>query len=126
MTAPERFAESQILFPCTAGAVHTWPVAQVVALQDNGGKLRPSRQSCVTAAIRRHLAAFDVDDEREVALALRWQGAPACERLASFAEGIRARPSAAPRRPPGNLHRRSDAIHPKRTSHRSDEGHRSC
>src|ERR1700684_1907604 len=24
MTAPERFAESQILFPCTAGAVHTW------------------------------------------------------------------------------------------------------
>jgi hypothetical protein len=22
-TAPERFAESQILFPCTAGAVHT-------------------------------------------------------------------------------------------------------
>jgi len=23
MTAPERFAESQILFPCTAGAVHT-------------------------------------------------------------------------------------------------------
>src|SRR5580658_4298352 len=25
MAAPERFAESQILFPCTAGAVHTWP-----------------------------------------------------------------------------------------------------
>src|ERR1700688_4342792 len=24
MAAPERFAESQILFPCTAGAVHTW------------------------------------------------------------------------------------------------------
>jgi hypothetical protein len=23
MTAPERFAESQILFPCTAGALHT-------------------------------------------------------------------------------------------------------
>ena len=23
MTAPERFAKSQILFPCTAGAVHT-------------------------------------------------------------------------------------------------------
>src|SRR5580692_6332253 len=27
MAAPERFAESQILFPCTAGAVHTWPIA---------------------------------------------------------------------------------------------------
>jgi hypothetical protein len=25
MAAPERFAESQILFPCTAGAVQTWP-----------------------------------------------------------------------------------------------------
>src|SRR5437763_15427118 len=24
MAAPERFAKSQILFPCTAGAVHTW------------------------------------------------------------------------------------------------------
>jgi hypothetical protein len=24
-TAPERFAESQIFFPCTAGAVHTGP-----------------------------------------------------------------------------------------------------
>src|SRR5580704_13310382 len=27
MAAPERFAESQILFPCTAGAVHTWLTA---------------------------------------------------------------------------------------------------
>src|SRR5579863_2738204 len=43
----------------------------------------------VAAAIRRHLAAFDVDDDREVALALRWQGPPAYERLAGFAEGIR-------------------------------------
>jgi ethanolamine utilization protein EutA len=40
-------------------------------------------------AIRAHLVAFDVDDDREVALALRWQGAPAYERLAAFAEGIR-------------------------------------
>ena len=39
-------------------------------------------------AIRAHLVAFDVDDDREVALALRWQGAPAYERLAAFAEGI--------------------------------------
>ena len=42
----------------------------------------------VAAAIRRHLVAFDVDAEREVALALRWQGAPSYERLAGFAEGI--------------------------------------
>ena len=42
----------------------------------------------VAAAIRRHLVAFDVDADREVALALRWQGAPSYERLAGFAEGI--------------------------------------
>jgi ethanolamine utilization protein EutA len=40
-------------------------------------------------AIRAHLVLFDVEDDREVALALRWQGAPAYERLAAFAEGIR-------------------------------------
>jgi ethanolamine utilization protein EutA len=40
-------------------------------------------------AIRAHLVAFDVADDREVALALRWQGAPAYERLAAFAEGIK-------------------------------------
>jgi ethanolamine utilization protein EutA len=43
----------------------------------------------VAAAIRRHMTAFDVDDDREVALALRWQGVPSYERLAGFAEGIR-------------------------------------
>jgi ethanolamine utilization protein EutA len=43
----------------------------------------------VAAAIRRHLVAFDVDEEREIALAFRWQGAPAYARLAGFAEGIR-------------------------------------
>jgi ethanolamine utilization protein EutA len=43
----------------------------------------------VAAAIRRHLVAFDVDDDRDIALAFRWQGAPAYERLAGFAEGIR-------------------------------------
>ena len=43
----------------------------------------------VAAAIRRHLAAFDVDADRDIALALRWQGAPSYERLAGFAEGIR-------------------------------------
>jgi ethanolamine utilization protein EutA len=40
-------------------------------------------------AIRAHLVAFDVADDREVALALRWQGVPAYERLLAFAEGIR-------------------------------------
>jgi ethanolamine utilization protein EutA len=43
----------------------------------------------VAAAIRRHLVAFDVEEEREIALAFRWQGAPAYARLAGFAEGIR-------------------------------------
>jgi ethanolamine utilization protein EutA len=44
----------------------------------------------VAAAIRSHMAAFDVaDDAREIALALRWQGAPSHERLYAFAEGIR-------------------------------------
>jgi ethanolamine utilization protein EutA len=42
----------------------------------------------VAAAIRHHLVAFDLDADREVALALRWQGAPSYERLAGFAEGI--------------------------------------
>jgi ethanolamine utilization protein EutA len=41
-------------------------------------------------AIRNHLVAFDVaDGEREVALALRWEGAPSYERIAAFAQGIR-------------------------------------
>ena len=44
----------------------------------------------VAAAIGRHLVAFDVGDEREIALAFRWQGAPSYERLAAFAAGIRS------------------------------------
>ena len=43
----------------------------------------------VAQAIRSHVVAFDVEEEREIALAFRWQGAPAYERLAGFAEGIR-------------------------------------
>jgi ethanolamine utilization protein EutA (predicted chaperonin) len=40
-------------------------------------------------AIRRHLVAFDLaDGDREVALALRWRGAPTYERLRCLAEGI--------------------------------------
>jgi ethanolamine utilization protein EutA len=41
-------------------------------------------------AIRSHFTAFDlIEGEGEVALALRWQGAPAYERVLAFAEGIR-------------------------------------
>ena len=43
----------------------------------------------VARAIRSHIVAFDVEDAREIALAFRWQGAPAYERLAAFADGIR-------------------------------------
>src|SRR5829696_2157955 len=43
----------------------------------------------LTAAIRNHLTAFDVNaGEREVALAFRWTGAPSYERIFAFAEGI--------------------------------------
>jgi ethanolamine utilization protein EutA len=41
-------------------------------------------------AIRAHFTAFDlIEGEGEVALALRWQGSPAYERISAFAEGIR-------------------------------------
>jgi ethanolamine utilization protein EutA len=44
----------------------------------------------LAAAIRAHFAAFDlIEGEGEVALALRWTGAPSYERIAAFAEGIR-------------------------------------
>jgi ethanolamine utilization protein EutA len=44
----------------------------------------------LAAAIRDHMTAFDVsDDDREIALALRWTGMPSYQRLAAFAEGIR-------------------------------------
>ena len=45
--------------------------------------------AAVAQAIRSHIVAFDVEDEREIALALRWTGMPAHERLAAFAEGIK-------------------------------------
>src|SRR5262249_50386130 len=41
-------------------------------------------------AIRAHFTAFDlIEGEGEVALALRWQGAPSYGRILAFAEGIR-------------------------------------
>ncbi len=41
-------------------------------------------------AIRAHFTAFDlIEGEGEVALALRWRGAPSYERILAFAEGIR-------------------------------------
>jgi ethanolamine utilization protein EutA len=46
--------------------------------------------AALAKAIRAHFTAFDlIEGEGEVALALRWQGAPAYERIAAFAEGIR-------------------------------------
>jgi ethanolamine utilization protein EutA len=43
----------------------------------------------LAAAIRAHFTAFDlIDGEAEVALALRWQGAPSHERIYAFAQGI--------------------------------------
>jgi ethanolamine utilization protein EutA len=44
----------------------------------------------LAAAIRAHFTAFDiVEGAAEVALALRWRGAPSHERLLAFAQGIR-------------------------------------
>jgi ethanolamine utilization protein EutA len=41
-------------------------------------------------AIRAHFTAFDlIEGEGEVALALRWQGAPSYQRIAALAQGIR-------------------------------------
>jgi ethanolamine utilization protein EutA (predicted chaperonin) len=43
----------------------------------------------LAAAIRSHFTAFDLaEGEAEVALALRWRGAPSHERIFAFAEGI--------------------------------------
>jgi ethanolamine utilization protein EutA len=43
----------------------------------------------LAAAIRAHFTAFDLTDgESEVALALRWRGAPSHERIFAFAQGI--------------------------------------
>jgi ethanolamine utilization protein EutA len=45
----------------------------------------------LAASIRNHVVAFDLQDsDREIALALRWTGMPAHERLLAFAEGIKA------------------------------------
>jgi ethanolamine utilization protein EutA len=47
--------------------------------------------AALAKAIRTHFTAFDlIEGEGEVALALRWQGAPSYERIAALAEGIRA------------------------------------
>jgi len=51
-----------------------------------GGAIDPAR---VTQAIRRHFEAFDLaEGEAEVALAFRWEGAPAYARLSALARGI--------------------------------------
>lgn len=44
----------------------------------------------LAAAIKNHIVAFDLQDSgREIALALRWTGMPAHERLLAFAEGVK-------------------------------------
>jgi ethanolamine utilization protein EutA len=44
----------------------------------------------LAAAIENHIVAFDLQDSgREIALALRWTGMPAHERLLPFAEGVK-------------------------------------
>ena len=65
-------------------------------------------------AIRSHFTAFDlIEGEGEVALALRWQGMPSYERIAAFAEGIRARVA--------EHHRAQEAgLHHARWRHRPD------
>src|SRR4051812_24734163 len=46
--------------------------------------------AALAQAIKKHFTSFDlIEGEGEVALALRWQGAPAYERIAAFADGIR-------------------------------------
>jgi ethanolamine utilization protein EutA len=53
-----------------------------------GGTIDPE---ALAAAIRAHFTAFDVvEGEGEVALALRWRGAPSHQRLFAFAQGIRS------------------------------------
>ncbi len=50
------------------------------------GEIVPEK---VAAAVARHFAAFDlVEGESEVALAFRWRGEPAFERLSAFARAI--------------------------------------
>ena len=85
----------------------------------------------LAAAIRSHMTAFDVDPDREVALALRWTGMPSYERLSAFAEGIGA---GSPNASPGSSRcsscstatwRRRSAISCKRTARRErDAGDR--
>jgi ethanolamine utilization protein EutA len=44
----------------------------------------------LAAAIKSHIVAFDLQDsDREIAVALRWNGMPAHERLLPFAEGVK-------------------------------------
>ena len=50
------------------------------------GEIAPEK---IAAAVSRHFTAFDlVEGESEVALAFRWRGEPAFERLSAFAKGI--------------------------------------
>jgi ethanolamine utilization protein EutA len=62
---------------------------QVLQPPFEGGEIIDSDK--LAAAIKNHIMAFDLQDsEREIALALRWTGMPAHERLLAFAKGIRS------------------------------------
>jgi ethanolamine utilization protein EutA len=56
----------------------------------------------LATAIRRHFTAFDLaDGEADIALALRWRGAPSHERIFAFAQGIvRGMPQAVAQKKP--------------------------
>ena len=65
------------------------PRKNLQVLQPDVELAGPIDAARVTQAVRRHFEAFDlVEGEAEVALAFRWQGPPAYERLAALARGI--------------------------------------
>ena len=79
-------------------------------------RARPSSRPRWRSAIRAHFTAFDlVEGEGEVALALRWRGAPSYARIAAFAEGIRRGLAA-------TIARKTAALHHARRRHRADAG----
>ena len=68
----------------------------------------------LAAAIRSHFTAFDLTEgEAEVALALRWRGAPSHERIFAFAQGI-------VRGIPNTIAQRKPLYHHARRRHRAD------
>jgi ethanolamine utilization protein EutA len=66
------------------------PRRNLQVLQPNFECAEEIDAAALAQVIRAHFTAFDlIEGEGEVALALRWQGAPSYERIAALAEGIR-------------------------------------